>query len=162
VVREKMNNLEKMMLTLLQQKPLSLQQSNFAKKLLASEAPFRRFIGQWAMKEKNKISKTKYDPKEDYAHEVLFWLSHNPSKVIRSAEIKSFVFNAAKSKRIPARINATQVLAKIAKRERRAFYLLKELKSDKSELVRHNARILLNELSPKYSSRLSTLASADA
>ena len=146
-----MNGLENMMLTVLKHEPLSSRQLIFAGRLSKSEEPFEHFVGCLAMQTgKNTLSdrKNAFSPSDYYAGEALFRLCRiRTSTIINNFEIKRFVFRAAKSKRVSTRINATQVLARIAKRERGAYRLLKGLKSDKNELVRHNARILFGKLS---------------
>ena len=158
-----MKDFENLMITVLKQKPLSQEQIIFARHLADSGEPFERFVGKLTEENSYSHSKCAFNPSDYYAQEALFRLFQmRSSAIINNVKIKQFIFKAAKSKRVPARINATQVLAKIAKREPKAYSLLRELKSDKNELVRHNARILLNELSPRYSSRHSALASAKA
>jgi hypothetical protein len=151
-----MNFVEDMYLELIKQKSLSQSQLLLAKKLSRSKEPFERFIGKLGSQPtRNRLALLKnecasaFKTSENYAHDILFILSETitPSAILQNSEIKQFIFKAARSANVSARINATRLLAKIVKQEKSAYNLLRDLKRDDDAIVRYNAQKFLAEFS---------------
>lgn len=148
-----MSDFQNLLLAVLEKKPLPSGQADYAQNLSKSKNPFERLVGSLAIRITKKTLRIElvHDQLMQYAQEVLFKLFSIRSSPIYSPKIKKFIFRAARSKKDSDRLNATQILAEMAKKEKSAYVILEKLKSDPNTWVRHNAKILLGELSPRKS-----------
>jgi hypothetical protein len=145
-----MSDFQILLLAVLEKKPLAEGQESLAQTLSTSRNPFERLVGTLAINITKKALKLEFihDQLMQYAQEVLFRLFNvRSSPAVHSPKVKKFVFRAARSENDSDRLNATQILVEMAKKERSAYAILKKLKSDPAADVRNNAEILLRELS---------------
>jgi HEAT repeat protein len=154
-----MSDFQNLLLAVLEKRPLRQGQASYAQMLRNSKNAFERLVGTLAIRLTHETLRIEavHDQLMQYAQQVLFKLfSIRSSSAVQRPRIKKFVFKAARCGTDSDRLNATHILAEIAKKEKTAYRILEKLKDDPDAWVAHSAKIFLGELSQTKSFPLET------